>query len=93
MKIQTLIRLALIVGLILAISYFFGVSFYFSAIAVSALVLFGEIVNMPESLPGNKDDIEEKSLHPAITITLTGLVLITLITLGQVLPKVYSYGF
>ena len=87
------IRVVLVVILIITISFFFGASFYLSAIIVSGLGIFSEMVHTPENLPGAVDNPEGKYLHPAKAIFIGFILLLILVGIGILFPGVFNYGF
>jgi len=87
------IRIALIVGLVLAISYFFSASFYLAIVIVSAMGLFGEVIHFPENMPGEYDNPEGKDLHPVKAMALGALIIGSLVVVGYLFPELYNYGF
>lgn len=87
------LKLALISGLVLGVSYFVDASFFLAMITVCALCLFGEIVHMPENMPGAVDNLDRKGLHPAKAMFLLLGIMVALIALGEFFPELYSYGF
>ena len=90
---RVLVRFIFVVGGVLGISYFFGASFYASLLVVSVLGLLGEVVHMPENLPGAYDNAEGEEPHPAKTITLASLVFLVLVAIGHLFLELYNYGF
>ncbi|WP_444913290.1 hypothetical protein [Microbulbifer sp. PAAF003] len=87
------LRLALVVVLATAISFFFGISFYMSVVIVAALGVFGEMVHMPENMPGATDNPEGKEAHPIKAMAIGVLVVFVLLFVGFLFPEVYRYGF
>jgi hypothetical protein len=87
------IRMVLAAALVMAISFFFESSFYLAIIIVSGLGMFGEIIHMPENLPGASDNPDGKELHPARVIFIGLAVVLFLIGLGVFFPGLYGYGF
>ena len=87
------IRVVLGVALVIAISFFFSASFYLSIIIVAGLGQVGEIIHMPENIPGEVDNLDGDELHPAKAIFLGLAVIFVLVGLGVLFPEIYSYGF
>ena len=80
-------------GMVVAISYFFGASFYMALIGVVGFGVFGEIVHMPENMPGEYDNPEGKGLHPAKAILIGVFLVMVLVGVGYIFPVLYTYGF
>ncbi|WP_045857993.1 hypothetical protein [Teredinibacter purpureus] len=87
------IRIVLAAVLVIAISLFFEASFYLSLILVAGLGIFGEIIHMPENMPGAADNPDGSELHPTKTIFIGLVVVLVLVGLGVLFPGLYSYGF
>ncbi|WP_444884629.1 hypothetical protein [Microbulbifer sp. PSTR4-B] len=87
------IRTILAAAFVIAISFFFGASFYLSLIIVAGLGVFGEIIHMPENMPGAIDNPDGKELHPAKAICIGLVVVLVLIGFGILFPELYGYGF
>jgi hypothetical protein len=93
MAIRIGIRIVLVVGVVLAISYFFSASFYLALVIVAVFGVFGEVIHMPENMPGECDNPEGKDLHPAKAIILGALAIAVLVGIGHLFPELYNYGF
>lgn len=76
-----------------AISFFFGSSFYMSVVIFTALGVFGEMVHMPENMPGAADNPEGKEVDPIKAMAIGVLVVLVLVVVGFLFPEVYRYGF
>ena len=87
------IRIVLVIGLIIAISFFFDASFYLSLVIVAVLAGFGEIVHMPENMPDAVDNPDGKELHPMKAIFISLCIVLALVSLGVLFPELYNYGF
>ena len=86
-------RVVLVVGMVLVISYFFSASFYLAFVVVAVLGVFGEVIHMPENIPGEYDNPDGKDLHPAKAIILGALIVAVLVGIGHLFPDLYNYGF
>ncbi|WP_413664596.1 hypothetical protein ACG1BZ_04755 [Microbulbifer sp. CNSA002] len=87
------LRLVLVVVVAAAISFFFGSSFYMTVVMVTALGLLGEMVHMPENMPGAVDNHEGKEVHPFIAMVIGVLVVLILLIIGFLFPEIYRYDF
>ncbi|MFS1524250.1 hypothetical protein ACL7TT_09065 [Microbulbifer sp. 2304DJ12-6] len=87
------LRLALVVVLAAAISFFFESSFYVSIVIATALGVFGEMVHMPENMPGAADNSEEKEVHPFKAMAIGALVVSILLVVDFLFPKLNHHGF
>jgi hypothetical protein len=61
-------------------------------IIVSVLAIFGEIIHMPESMPGAVDNPDGKDIHPAKAMFIGVFVVLALVGLGVAFPELYEYG-
>ena len=93
MAIRRIIKVALIAGMVLAISYLFNANLYLALVIVAVLGVLVGVVHMPENMPGEYDNPEGKDLHPAKAIGLGALVVSVLIVVGYLFPELYNYGF
>ena len=86
------IRLVIAFVMVGAISYFSNASYYLALIIVVVLSIFGEIIHMPENLPGASDNPDGKEVHPAKAMFLGILVVVALVGIGEAMPELYEYA-
>jgi len=78
---------------ICSVSYIFNISFLISSMIIAVFGLFGEIVHLPENLPGKIDNPDGKSIHPWKAITIGTAIIFILFALGYAFPSLYQYGW
>ncbi|WP_444921772.1 hypothetical protein ACJJID_05185 [Microbulbifer sp. CnH-101-G] len=88
-----LLRIALVVVLAAAISHFFGSSFYMNVVIITTLGVLGEVVHMPENMPGAADNPEGKEIHPFKAMAIGVVIVLVLLVVGFLFPEVYRFGF
>ncbi len=86
------LRIIIWIAFIYAISHFFEASYYLAFIIVLVLGLFGEIIHMPENMPGSVDNSDGKELHPYKVLVLATIFVFVFVGLGEAFPELYEYG-
>tara|TARA_R100001460_G_scaffold96608_1_gene139021 strand:- start:42 stop:335 length:294 start_codon:yes stop_codon:yes gene_type:complete len=87
-----LLKGVLITALVLVLVYVFSASYFLALIIVATLGIFGEIIHLPENMPGEADNPDGEGLHPAKAILIGGVIVVALVVLGEVFPVLYALG-
>lgn len=87
-----LLKGALVTALVLVLVHVFSASYFLALIIVAILGIFGEIIYLPENMPGEADNPDGEDLHPARAILIGGVIVFALVVLGEVFPVLYELG-
>jgi len=82
----------LITGLVLVLVHGFSASYLIALIIIAVLGIFGEVIHLPENLPGETDNPVGNDLHPAKAILIGSLIVFALVALEEMFPVLYEFG-